>query len=179
MLIYGISNRLDKEHSLFFYEFDNKQLSDVIDETHRLSRENNIDIVLLESSKNSYHLVSFDVMTKFEIIKICHSVRIESDLVEIDMQKLWGNPYEDNCLRLGKKFNKGTPKFLAWFRTPENDRYKSINHLLAYGAFCKVPLIPIPEFLKLPYKVYFVAYTTGVHRKKWIGGCKRKEYTRL
>lgn len=179
MLVYGISNRLEDDHFLFFYEFDNVPYEEVYKEAIRLCKQFYINIAILESSKNSYHMVSFDVLTKKEVMNICDYVTIETDFIHIREQKLWGNPYEDNCLRLGRKFKKKNPKFLKWIVCRQNDHYQAYNHMKTYNAFCGVTMLKIPEFLNVYFRVYFVIYNTGTPRKKWLGGLRKKEYSTL
>lgn len=176
--IFGLSNRLDKNHKLFFYEFDKVQRDDIIKESVRLSQEFDMNLFVFLSSKDSYHFVSFDVMKKDTILRIQRNIRIPSDYIPFDEQKLYGNFYADNCLRLSYKGIKTPPSFCYMVEALTN-RPIAINHLLLYKEITGIPQEIIELFMNrnnlVPYSVNYVVYRTmTTPRKKWFGGCVRK-----
>lgn len=173
MIIIGISNKLDEKHSLFFYEFDKINGKKVLEEADYLATKFNIDIFVLESSENSYHLISFDILTNEKVLTICRNVRIESDYIDMDIQKLYGNGYEDNCLRISYKgLQKCSPKFLMFYY---DDLYMNglkqiaINHYNLYRKIADIPdyYLNLSKMCYVPYEIIFVKYHTGIEAKRW------------
>jgi hypothetical protein len=174
-LVFGISNKLDEFHKLFFFEFDNITEEYLIkNEAEMLSKMFEINIFTLESSKNNYHLISFDILKKEVVQQIQNMVTIESDFIFDDERILFGSKTGDACLRVGKKLKKENPKFL--FRNGcYSGRCEAINHLKMYQKLCNIPEFYIPEYQKIPYAVTFVVYNTcATRRKKYQGGLVRK-----
>lgn len=182
MLIHGISNRLDAQHYLFFYEFDNIPLGVLRQEMQYIANLANIDIFIFESSKNNYHVVSFDILLKKTVISIQNQITLESDYIRLDESTLYGNKYGDNCLRLSSKGKKQKPKFKCLIRSQSNVYFKhafSLPHMKYYEAMLGVnfeDIINYPEpLLTNSYKVKVVFYhTMQTKRKKWLGGNVKK-----
>lgn len=136
MKIFGLTNQINhKDLAIFMYDFDNVSLYDVLEETNFLSQVFDIDIYVLESSKNSYHLISFDILTKEMISIIQNWITIESDYINIkDIECMMFN-----ILRLGEKGNKKTPKFVKVFYAENNKHLKSKRHYNVYRKLCNIP----------------------------------------
>jgi hypothetical protein len=160
MLLIGISNKIDNDFSLFFYEYDNITLNSVLEESKFLSDCFNIDIYIFESSKNNYHIVSFDILKNERVLEIQRWTSLKSDYIHLDEQNLFGNPYKNNCLRVSKKENKDIPKFIRAIHNQKNFNVKSISHIDFYQKLCNIPEKYINrEFAYgINTKIYFFTY---------------------
>lgn len=167
MLMLGISNKIDKEHSLFFYEFDNINYYYVQEEARFLSECFGIDIYVLESSENNYHLISFDVLTNKKIIEIQNWISLKSDYVRLDEQKLFNNPFNNNCLRVIQKYKKQIPQFIKVEKAENNYHVISINHFNFYAKNSNFPLnILNPKRKTENFMLYFYTYETKLKNNK-------------
>src|SRR5574344_1248928 len=111
MKILGITNQVgNKELGLFFYDYDSVQLDDVLEDAKFISQIFDIDVYILESSKSSYHILSFDILSKKQIRSIQGYTTIETDYLLIDECE----SAFFNILRIGEKGKKPSPKFIKY-----------------------------------------------------------------
>lgn len=172
MKILGITNLVmlnTKDIGILMYEFDKVKREDVFEDCSFLSKCFDVDLYILESSKNSYHVISFDIMTLNEISKIQGWFSLETDYLNIG--ELACNFY--NILRLGNKGNKDSPKFLKVFYSKNDKRMKSLGHYQIYRRFCNIPNIPEEkEKLFIKTEIDLIMYnshkTQKVVKTKWI-----------
>ena len=138
MKIFGITNSIiAKCHELgiFMFDFDKLPIHEVREECNFLSNCFNLDIYLLSSSYNSWHIISFDIMSNKEISEIQNWVSLPSDYVNVD--ECVCDFY--NILRLGKKGNKPSPLFVEAFLQKDDNRIKSLGHYSIYRKLCGIP----------------------------------------
>ena len=171
MKVVGVTNQIGtKDLGLFFWDYDKVQLDDVIDDARTLSKIFGIDIYILESSSNSYHLLSFDILSHKQISTIQGYTTLESDYLNID--EIETNFF--NILRLGEKGKKPSPKFIKVFYAENNQHLKSLGHYKYYKVYCNVPIIPKKlESFFIRTTVDLIMYNSHkvekkVVRNKWI-----------
>lgn len=144
-------------HHLFFFEFDNIDYETVIEESIRLHEEYWIDIYVLQSSKDSYHILTFDILPYHYSNLIGSWVRLESDY-PILFERFF------DCfltLRIWLKGKKQPPVYKTRFVFP-NGLKKSFNHYRLYQVFCGIPEPPPHYKDNWEYvKLYFASYLTN------------------
>lgn len=168
MLVIGITNKLPKGLRLFMYEYDNVSEYDALEDANFLSQVFDIDVYVLESSPEHYHLVSFDIIDIDLVNRIQEYALYHGDYQKIKEISLFDDKGVWNTLRVGKKGKKGNPHFLAVFYANDGiPRLKSIQHFNFYRQFCKIPNPPRNQkkgFINLNYMMLSV-YNTGIGAK--------------
>jgi hypothetical protein len=137
----GITNNAGHGNVLFFGERDCIDLYDVYEEVNFLSKVAEIDIDVLESSTFCYHLVSYDILTREELLRI---ERLESETghyPDFDELGLSRTITSYKRLRIGEKLNKDSPRFLKRFKCRNNPHIVSLTHQGIYMIFCNVPRV--------------------------------------
>lgn len=153
MRILGLTNRLPKGLALFFYEYDDTPLFLVEDEAKFLSQAFEVDIYLLQSSKDSYHLVSLDILPAKTVESMQNWVTIAGNYMTLSESPLFGREAEYCVLRVGSKGKKSPPKFLSLYKA--GDRPKSLQHYAFYRGL-GVPEIDPKQLVNLAgeYSIY-------------------------
>jgi hypothetical protein len=170
MLCWGVTNRLSGGLRLFFYEYDDVDLYDVIEDANFLSQVFEIDIYVLESSPRHYHTVSFDILSFEKVDQIQNWTSMRGDYVNgKDAVIDGGRPH--NTLRLGAKGRKAPPKFVKAIYAEKNPYLKSLGHFNAWKALCGLPSPRNPrKFVRVSYAMLSV-YKTGIGvKKRWDRG---------
>lgn len=138
----GITNNLPDCRYVFFWEYDYKNehmdFADVCEEARFVSQVVGIDIDILESSPDNYHLVSYDILTRDELLTAQRYMTGIDHYLAIDEIALYRDHSTGNNLRLGEKNRKKSPRFLKRFFNNEGHQ-KSLQHFLWYRFFCNVP----------------------------------------
>lgn len=137
----GATNNAGNGNVLFFGERDCEDLFDVFEEANFLSKIAEIDIDVLESSLYSYHLVSYDILTRKELL---HIERLESETghyPDFDELGLSRTTTSYKRLRIDEKLKKPSPHFLKRFKCRNNPHIISLTHLEIYMIFCGVPKV--------------------------------------
>jgi hypothetical protein len=178
MFVVAFTNQLTKDDFLFFSEFDDKDEFDILEEANYLSQIGEIDIDVNLSSPRCYHLISFDILTKEQVIRLQRHITLEvGHYLDLDEILLFRATAEACRLRLGEKFDKPSPKFFRRFLN--NKRHeKSLQHFRLAQFYYDTPdyyLIPDklykiyeltkPKFLDL--KARMCIYKTGIGVKKF------------
>lgn len=151
---FGISNSFSNSpNKIFFNEYDNFNLVEVLNEAKVLSYSYDIDVYVFESSPNHYHLVSFDILELEELKTIINNCTNDGDY----LYNFFDKNYE-YVLRLSDKDGKDLPKFINWFQATKNNHLASMQHLKAYrffiGYFLPVPKCKSFENLETKLVVY-------------------------
>lgn len=170
MLVIGITNKLPHNKRLFMWELDNTEEYYAYEKARYLSQIADIDIYLLESSQEHYHLVSFDVLDLLTVDQIQNLATEESgDYLTIRELPLFDDKGLWNTLRLGMKGDKNNPKYLTVFYSRNREiKPKSLQHFLLYHSFCGIPFETEPrksQFFNLG-SVLIAVYETGIGAKK-------------
>lgn len=127
--VVAFTNQLPKDRFLFFYEFDNVEEFDVLEEANFISQVLEIDVDVDISSKDSYHLISYDILTKDECLRGQRLISLVVDhYLALDEIPLYRTTEISNRLRLGEKFSKPSPQFFRRFYHNRKHR-KSLWHL--------------------------------------------------
>ena len=181
MLVMGITNKLPKGLRLFMFELDNVEEFIAYEECRFLSEVWDIDIYLLESSPNHYHLISFDILTLDQVSEIQYGISEDSDYLNIKELPLFDDKGLWNTLRIGEKGLTPKPHYLTVFYSRDKEiRAKSLQHFLFYRHFCGIPEETEPRrsyFFNFGY-LQLAVYNTGIGAKKkrtdlfWIGNLK-------
>jgi hypothetical protein len=161
-------------------EYDKVKLSFVEQQASFLAFMFDIDIDILESSKNSYHLVSYDIIDKETLLKAYNWLDTsdtdfcpidEIDLMNITAYttKITQKKLPIGCaLRLSEKQNKQSPKYIERVVSPTLRYVKSMGHFRFYKKFCDVP-----EFGKSTLFIdlcpQIVVYNVGIGSKSRKG----------
>ena len=95
-----------------------------IQEMYQLS-----DFYIFESSKDSYHIVCFDMLTTCEINDILKMTSCDDAF-----KNNWRFDYVPRVLRITQKGNKAPPKYVETLKTKDNHRNKSSGHITAYES---------------------------------------------
>lgn len=165
MRTWGITNRLKDGLRLFFYEYDKISEFDVIEDAYFLSQVFDIDVYVLESSPNNYHVISFDILSFEQVNQIQNWTAIRGDYINGKDRTLDGG-LPHNTLRLGAKGNKKSPRFVKVFYS-KKPNLKSIGHFRAWQALTKLPDPPtelMRYFVWVGYGMLSV-YRTGIGAK--------------
>jgi len=179
--IVAITNILPSDHYVFMFEYDNKSLYFVREQCKFISSLFDIDIDILQSSKNSYHMVSYDILDKHTLIKATNWLDFPTDtdwlpIDEIDLynvesytQKLTMQHLPIGCaLRLSEKYNKQSPTFVERIQKRKSYFFKSYEHLRFYKLYCNVPdFRKSVTFIKEPVQI--VMYNVGIGSKSRKG----------
>jgi hypothetical protein len=129
MFIVAMTNQFPNNRFLFFFEFDNVDEFDVFEEANFLSQYAEIDIDVNLSSPRCYHLVSYDILSREEVLRVQRMVSLQSDhYLAVDEVFLYRATAEANRLRLGEKFDKPSPIFLKRFCHNKKHK-KSLQHI--------------------------------------------------
>jgi len=175
MLVIGITNKLPKGLRLFMYEYDNISEYEALEDANFLSQVFDIDIYVMESSPEHYHLISFDLIDLDLVNRIQEWSMFHGDYLTVKEMSLYDDKGLWNTLRVGIKGKKQNPRFIGVFYSREQ-RYKSIQHFMFYHQFCKIPDPPIdhkPYFVNIHYMMLSV-YNTGIGAKpKETKNCPR------
>jgi len=167
MRVIGMTNKLGYNLRLFMWEYDNVSEYDAYEEASFLCQVFNIDIDVLESSPQHYHLISFDILSLKTVSRIQHWVMHEGDYLNVCEMPLFDDKGLWNTLRVGNKFAKPNPHFLKRFINPQNTCSKSIRHLRFYQFFCKTPNFPIRfKNMFVDLEMMLSVYTTGTYKRK-------------
>jgi len=166
MLCFGVTNRLSYGLRLFFYEYDNVDEFDVLEDANFLSQAFDIDVYVLRSSPRNYHILSFDILSFQQVDQIQNWTAIRGDYINgKDVTIDGGLPH--NTLRVGSKGRKKPPEFLKVFYAKNNKHLKSAGHFAVWKNLCKLP--EPPEHLKNRFVLYRYAmvslYKTGIGAK--------------
>lgn len=154
---YGISNSFhNDEHKIFFNEYDNYCLLEVLEEQKYLSKVYGIDIYRFLSSPEHYHLVSLDILDLEELKTIINNCTNNGDY----LYNFYDRNY-DYVLRLSEKDNSNLPRFEELILTEKNKHYVSMQHLKAYRYFLGsyLPVRTTAKYLNLNTKI--VVYQTN------------------
>jgi len=166
MFIIAITNQFPNNRFLFFFEFDNVDEFDIFEEANFLSQYANIDIDVNLSSPRCYHLISYDILSRDEVIRAQRMVSLQSDhYLAIDEVFLYRATAEANRLRLGDKFDKSSPIFLKRFCHNRGHK-KSIQHLRLAKFWYKTP--PFKRFTRFENaRAKVCVYKTGIGIKRF------------
>jgi len=192
--ITAITNILPDNNYVFMCEFDKTSLEFVIQQTKFISGLFDIDIDILNSSPDSYHLVSYDIIDKQTLIKATNWLDFPENsdwlpLDEIDLynvkaytERLTQKHLPIGCaLRLSEKYIKESPFFITRIENRKSRFFKSYEHLRFYKLYCKVPDFNKSVcFLKLPVQI--VMYNIGIGSKSRKGrrtSLEQKVYNKL
>jgi len=132
----GSPYSLKKSNHVFMFDFDEVQFRDFLEEAIRLHEKWNIDLFLLQSSIDGFHILSFDIMPSRLVQSIQADVRLDSDYPLISERIV----DKFLTLRISSKCKKGRPRFIGRLVKP-NLYKKSKAHIDYYCALCGV-LIP-------------------------------------
>jgi len=152
---------LKQSKHLFFMDFDAVPMEDVWTEALRLFHKWSIDIFIFQSSRDGYHVLSFDILNPRLVRSIQADVRIVTDYPLIT-ERIWDKFL---TLRVSIKGDKGIPQFRAMI-VCENKYLKSKAHYSLYKAVAGLP--DAPSWYKNFWQdtdVYLAHYQTG-HRLK-------------
>jgi hypothetical protein len=170
--VIGIMNTLPEKQYVLFWEFDDIELSEIIEEMNFISEFFDIDIDILESSKKHYHAVSYDILDYNKLLYVQRCIYYSHghylDIDEIDLYRnIPKEIQKGNTLRLGKKLGKDEPKFKIRILSPSHNlRRKSLQHFRAYQYFCKVPEFSnVVNIMWYNLKIEFVVFATGISSK--------------
>ena len=128
----------DGVYRILFLEYDMIKMSyDMlmaqlrsIQEMYQLS-----DFYIFESSKDSYHIVCFDMLTTCEINDILKMTSCDDAF-----KNNWRFDYVPRVLRITQKGNKAPPKYIETMESKNNHHKKSSGHIIAYESMLDVPL---------------------------------------
>lgn len=170
MRVLGITSKLPAPFALFFWEYDNTEIYDVLEEANFISQVFKFDVYVLESSLRNYHIVSFDVLTLREVNQIQNWLLVHEHYLTVSETPLHtdaGNWNKDkrlwNALRIGEKGKKSAPLFVKVFYG--GNRLKSLGHYVFYRQNCGIP--PLPKHSKtVKGKVWITIYNTGKGAKR-------------
>jgi hypothetical protein len=143
-------------------DFDGVIFEDVFDEAVRLHHKWGIDIFLLRSSADGFHLVSFDVLPPRLVQSIAADVRLENDYPLLSSLERMVDRFL--TLRVSVKAKKSAPVFVARFVRP-NNYPKSKAHVNMYRALCAVSVPKWYEGRYVESVPYMASYNTR-HRLK-------------
>lgn len=162
---FGITNKLSDSLFIFMYEYDNIELKFVEFDAKLLSEKGNIDMYILQSSPNNYHLVSFDLISREELIHLQNFVTIEGDYSRLQDESLYfPNRAGFNVLRIGEKNGKQSPQFIDLIKANHNIKCKSLQHYKLYLKFCNIPEIEnLENFIDL--NASLILYKTRCKKK--------------
>lgn len=149
--VIAITNVLPEHKYIFMMEYDKVKLKFVEDQCKFVSSMFDIDIDILGSSKNSYHLVSYDIINKSLLLNIYNWLDTsDTDFCPIDEIDLMNvSAYTTritqkklsigSALRLSEKFNKQSPVFIERIVNQVSLFAKSLGHFRFYKKYCHVP----------------------------------------
>jgi hypothetical protein len=124
---YGISNSFHNDNrKLFFNEYDDWKISEVIDEQITLKNIFDLDLYMLQSSPNHFHLLSFDILELSELKTIINNCTNDGDYLY--------NFYDKNfeyVLRLSDK-EGFIPCLMHHFFSENDTRKASLQHIKIY-----------------------------------------------
>lgn len=155
----------DGVYRILFLEYDNVKMSydmlmaqlRTIQNMYQLS-----DFVILESSKDSYHIVCFDMLTTCEINDILKMTSCDDAF-----KNNWRFDYVPRVLRVTQKGNKSPPKYIETITTNTNYRKKSLGHITAYESMLDVPVKNKIKAVKTG--IWGIQYTTKHNIEKKAG----------
>lgn len=161
---FGITNKLSENLFVFMYEYDNTELKFVEFDAKLLSNYGKIDIYILQSSQNNYHLVSFDLISRELLVKLQNMVTIEGDYSRLQDNYLYFNGRGGfNVLRLGAKKDKNSPMFIDVIKHKNSGKsLKSLQHYKLYRHFCNIPFMENKYFCDMPTRL--IVYKTRLHK---------------
>jgi len=166
MRVIGITNKLGYNLRLFMWEYDDIDEYDVLEEANFISQVFDIDVYVLESSPNHYHLISFDILTLEKVAQIQNWLIHYGDYVHILEMPLFDDKGFWNTLRIGRKFNKPSPQFLKVFRAENNKHCLSFQHYCFYRYFCGIPEINREDMARaVNLEAQISVYNTGIGAK--------------
>lgn len=126
-----------------------------LQEAHHLS-----DLHLFKTSKDSYHVVCFDMLTSCEINDI---LRMSS--CDDSFKYNWRYDYVPRVLRMTQKAHKDAPKLVKVLKSEYNERTKSLGHIHAYESLldCTIP----NKFNAVKTGIWGIQYSTkhNIERK--------------
>jgi hypothetical protein len=178
MFVVAFTNQVSENDFLFFSEFDNAEEFDVLEEANYLAQIGEIDIDVNISSPRCYHLISFDILTREQVVRLQRYITLEvGHYLDLDEILLYRATAEACRLRLGEKFDKPSPKFFRRFMHNKGHK-KSLQHFKLAQFYYDTPdYYPLPNKL---YKVYELTnpkflnlkariciYKTGIGIKKF------------
>ncbi|NOR85907.1 hypothetical protein GQ473_07385 [archaeon] len=122
----------DGVYRILFLEYDMIKMSydmlmaqlKSIQEMYQLS-----DFYIFESSKDSYHVICFDMLTTCEINDILKMTSCDDAF-----KNNWRFDYVPRVLRITKKGNKAPPKYIETMNSKNNHHKKSLGHITAYES---------------------------------------------
>ena len=165
----GITNKLPKSLRLFMWELDGVDDFTAYEEANFITQVFNIDIYVLESSPNHFHLISFDILSLEVVSRIQNWIIKETDYLNIKELPLFDDKGLWNTLRIGCKGEKSNPQFLKVFYSKGNKiRAKSLQHFKLYQYFCGIPEETEPRrsyFFNMGY-LQIAVYNTGIGAKR-------------
>lgn len=165
MRCFGMTNRLSGGLRLFFYEYDDADEFDVLEDANFISQVFDVDIYVLKSSPRNYHILSFDMLTPETVNSMQNWTSIRGDYIN-GKDKIDGRGYH-NTLRLGAKGKKPRPIFIKVFYAENDHNLRSLGHLNAWKELCQVPDPPDnikDRFVLCGYAMISV-YKTGIGAK--------------
>jgi hypothetical protein len=162
----GLTSKLPNGLSLFFWEIDHVNLIEVLEEAHFISGVFDIDIYVLESSTNCYHLKSYDVLSHEIALSVQNWLTLLGDYFTLDESGLYNRPENANTLRNIRKGKKQAPKFIKAFYADKNGHTLALKHYQIDKALCGLPDLPahrLKHAIPLPVKI--AVYNTGIGAK--------------
>ena len=169
MLVIGITNKLPRGLRLFMWEIDGIEEYNAYEEANFLSQAFDIDVYLLESSKDHYHLISFDILDLETVSRIQNWVIADTDYLNIKELPLFDDKGFWNTLRIGNKGVTPNPRYLTvFYANLKEPKPKSLQHFKLYQYFCGIPPEPEPQcfhFFNVGY-VMLAVYNTGIGAKR-------------
>lgn len=175
MLTIGITSKVKSGLSVLFWEYDDVNEYEALEEANYLSSLFDFDIYVSESSPRHYHLVSCDLMTVNEVDNIQLHTTFEGDYWTIKQTGLYRDDLKRRnletrlwcALRVGKKGKKPKPRFIrAFYR---GNRLKSLGHYRIFQRFCGFPLIKEgARKLYVNTDIQLTIFNTGIGAKPKI-----------
>jgi len=161
-LVDGSPYSLKSSRHVFFCDFDSVIFEDVFEETKRLHEKWGIDLYILQSSIDGFHLVSFDVLPPRLVQSIAADVRLENDYPLLSSLERMADRFL--TLRVSMKAKKSAPVFVARF-VRLNNYLKSRAHVDMYRVMCGVSVPKWYEGMYVESVPYMASYNTH-HRLK-------------
>jgi len=166
-LVTGLTSTLPKPFSLFFWEYDDTPLTDVLEDARFLAKAFDMEIYVIESSPNNYHLISFDILTLEQVYRVQCWTLGDGDYLDVKMSALFDGfiNRQWNALRLSEKATKPKPRYITRFTHGHN--FKSLKHFRFYSSYVKLPEpTKAQKPLYIVYgKVQITVYNTGIGSK--------------
>lgn len=136
-ITYGVFNRIkNTPYRVLFIDYDSTPLEWVIEECRFLIRKFKLgDFIILESSKNSYHVLCFDVLSAKEETLILNDCSCD------EMFKFSGNfDHRSKVLRISSKGKTYKPVFKYIIKSQfEGQHKKSLGHIMLYKDLFNIP----------------------------------------